>query len=387
MKNKLTLFAAALAILAVPAFAGEWHSGTTNLCSDCHTMHFSMQHNWDGTTPVSETAQPNGNWLSATGPNNFLLKAPANELCLQCHDGQTFAPDVLGANTNAAPAGGRSAGAVNESGLGAPYETYKGHTLGATTQPPGFDPTKIGAAATWYDPTGGLECISCHAQHGPATAYRNLGPYALGGAANNARPTYKISTTNDATKDVWINLASYTANSGNAATFNPYYDAANVSFNRNDALVGSTHTSNKMDTFCASCHGNFHGSAEDVSIQGSATPAALDGFIRHPTSQVTIGVAGTQGFGGHSSLSRFVANTTKVRVYASDRATYTDAAPGCLSCHKAHGNQNPFGLVFLNGNSTVANGNWEEGGWTATQTQDQMQGYRNLCGQCHGQGN
>ena len=286
-------------------------------------------------------------------------------------------------NTNASPSQGREAGALNDAALGAPYETWKGHTLDSTDTPPGFDPTLIGASATWYDPAGGLECISCHAQHGPTTAYRNLGPYSLGGAASNVRPTYVISNTNTATADVWINLASYTANSGNAATFDPYYDFANISFNRNDAVVGTTHTSNRMDTFCAACHGTFHGSAEDANIQGSATPTALDGFIRHPTSQVTIGDAGVEGFGGHSSLSRYVANTTKVHVY-SDQAGYVDASPGCLSCHKAHGNQNPFGLMFLNGNATAID---EQGGWTATQTQDLVQGYRNLCGQCHSQGN
>ncbi len=78
-----------------------------------------------------------------------------------------------------------------------------------------------------------------------------------------------------------------------------------------------------------------------------------------------------------------MANTTKVHVY-SDQAGYIDAAPGCLSCHKAHGNQNPFGLMFLNGNATAID---EEGGYATGQTQDLVQGYRNLCGQCHSQGN
>ncbi len=365
------------------AYAGEWHAGTTNLCSDCHTMHFSMQHNWDGTTPVATTPQANGNWMGASGPNQFLLKLPANQLCKTCHDGQTFAPDVVGLNANASPTQGRSGGALNEVATGAPYEIYKGHTLDSTAAPPGFNPAVIGASATWYDPAGGLECISCHSQHGSATTYRNLGPYALGTAATAARPTYVIGTTNDTTRDVWINIAApYTANSGSAATFNPFYDTANVSFNRNDATVGTTLTSNRMDTFCASCHGNFHGGPGDTAI--GATAAALDGFIRHPTSQVTIGAAGTQGYGGHSSLSRFVGATTKVRVYASDRTAYTDASPGCVSCHKAHGNQNPFGLIFLSRSATSVG---EQGGFDATQTQNQMQGYRNLCGQCHGQGN
>lgn len=389
MKKTLISLIAAIAIVALPAMAGEWHTGNTNLCTDCHTMHFSMQHNWDGTTPVPTSGQ-NGNWLGATGPNNFLLKAPANQLCLSCHDGQAFAPDVMGANFNASPATGRSAGALNETGLGAPYDTYKGHTLGSTDTPPGFNPAVIGAGATWYNPAGGLECISCHAQHGPAGSYRNLGPYALGGAAAAARPTYVLGTTNDTTRDVWINItAPYTPNSGAAATFNPLFDTANISYNRNDAAVGTGHTSNRIDTFCGACHGNFHGTAADTTIANGSTVAGLDGFIRHPTGGINIGAAGAAGYGGHSALSRYTGATTKVKVYASDRTGYTDATPGCVTCHKAHGNQNPFGLFFLNRNATSVG---EEGGYAAGQTENMPGntygvGYRNLCGQCHGQGN
>src|SRR5262249_52269438 len=99
MIRKLTISIALLAAVSFPLLAGEWHSGANNVCTDCHTMHFSMQHDWQGNTPVPTvptnvtTAGMSGNWLGASGPNAFLLKAPANALCLTCHDGQTFAPD------------------------------------------------------------------------------------------------------------------------------------------------------------------------------------------------------------------------------------------------------------------------------------------------------
>lgn len=380
----LTAVAAAVTLLAGVASAGEYHSGNSLLCSDCHTAHFSMQHSWDSSAaPAIASGGANGNWLGATGPNEFLLKAPANQLCLGCHDGKTFAPDVFGVNSNTSPSQGRSAGALNDQSLGGPHEAWKGHTLGATTASPGFNPAVIGAPTTWYDPTRGLECVSCHSQHGAVTAYRNLGPSTLGGAATAARPTYAIGTSNDTTKDVWINIPTgYVAGSGNAATFNPYYDYANVTFNRNDATVGTNKTSNRIDTFCAACHGDFHGGPGDTNI--GATAAALDGFLRHPTSQVTLGAAGNQGYDGHSALGRYVAATTKTRVYASDRVGYTDGSPGCLSCHKAHGNQNPFGLFFLNRTATAVD---EQGGYASDQAADLKTGYRNLCGQCHGQGN
>jgi cytochrome c553 len=377
--RKISLWCAVVALIALPAAAGEWHAAATNLCTDCHTMHFSQTHNWDGTTPVSTTPAADGNWLSTTGPNHYLLKAPANQLCLSCHDGQTFAPDVVGINTNPSPTQGRSGGALNDVAGAAPYETWKGHTLDSTEVPPGYDPSKIGLSPTFYTPANGLECINCHLQHGNVIAYRNLGPRSGPGGYID----YTISTTNDPTKDVWINMAGpYTANTGNALTFNPFYSTGNIFYNRNDATVGVTKTSNQMDTFCAACHGNFHGGPADSSIGGVGTPA--EEFIRHPTSQVSIGALG----GGHSQLARFVAATSKVKVYTTDYVGYTNTSPGCVSCHKAHGNQNPFGLVFL---SRFATAPGEEGGRGPTDPIEAPNGYqvgyRNLCGQCHGQGN
>lgn len=384
--KRITLAILLVAIVAaVPVFAGEWHAGGTNVCTDCHTMHFSMQHDWAGSSPVSTTVQANGNWLSTNGPNEFLLKAPANQLCLGCHDGQTFAPDVLGVNANASPTQGRRAGALNDSSQGTPYETYKGHTLGSTATPPGFNPTAAGVpASSVYDPSGTLECISCHLQHGSATVYRNLGPRSAA-----FQPTYVLGTTNDTTKDVWINIAApYTPNTGSAATFNPLYDEANVSYNVTNptAPTGATmQTANRMDTFCSACHGDFHGAPGDANIGGTSIGALADGFIRHPTSKQVIGAATA---GGHSALTRYAQATTRVKVYANDRVGFTDAQPGCVSCHKAHGNQNPFGLVFLARKATSVG---EQGGLASGETatingNPYGQGYRDLCGQCHGQG-
>ncbi len=379
--KRLLVMVAILAAVTFPVIAGEWHAGQTNLCTDCHTMHFSMQHNWDGTTPVSTTVQPGGNWMGATGPNARLLKLPANLLCEACHNGQTFAPDVVGLNANASPSQGRSAGALTE--LASPgYDIYKGHTLGDTSVPPGWNPTAAGIpTANQYNAANGLECISCHLQHGSATIYRNLGPRVAA-----VQPLYKFGTTNDVTKDVWINAdnTAYTPNSGNATTFNPLYANANVSYNRTDPAAptgATTVSSNRMDSFCSSCHGNFHGGTGDANIGGTASGTGFTDFIRHPTGRQVIGAS---ALGGQSSLTRYAAATatTKVKVYSSV-AGYTDATPGCVTCHKAHGNQNPFGLIFL---ARAAASVDEQGGFGATQTQTQMTGYRNLCGQCHGQG-
>jgi hypothetical protein len=381
MKRVLILGAVvvAVALWAGVATAGEYHVGPSLVCSDCHTMHYSRSHDFTGDviTPGSFDS------LAAGGPFKYLLKADGtNSLCLACHDGQTYAPDVLGANSSGTPADGRQAGALNRVGVGGGYDEWKGHTLGETGIPPGFEPTLVGANADAYDPAGGLKCTSCHLNHGIAAAYRNLGPrrFASSGNQPNFRPTYVISETNDTTKDVWVKIApgTYSANSGSSATFDPFYATANIFFNRNDATVGSVKTSNRMGTFCAACHANFHGGPGDAQIK---TSAGDSGFVRHPTAQVSIGDLQP---GGHSSLPRYVGATTKVKVTTNDYAAYTQSAPMCLSCHKAHGNQNPFGLIFLSRAATAVT---EEGGWAAADTQDTPTGLRNLCGQCHVQGN
>jgi cytochrome c553 len=388
MKKLIALVAVAF-LAALPAIAGEWHTGSTNLCTDCHTMHFSQTHQWGSDLPIGTTPAGDGNWLSTSGPNAFLLKAPANQLCLACHDGQSFAPDVLATDFNAGV--NRGAGALNETGVAlAGYEEWKGHTLGTTNRPPGYDPTATPAGDVFPAGTQ-LECTSCHTQHGLATVYRNLGPRALG-TAN--LPKYVINTTNDVTKDVWVNIApvgppeegGYIANTGDAATFNPFYSANNLLYNRIDKTVGTAKTSNGIDTMCAACHGNFHGGQGDPGIGGDPVADGGERFLRHPTAQEPLNA----GAHGTSALSRYVGATTKVKVYTTNYTGYTDASPGCVSCHKAHGNQNPFGLVFLSRNAT-GGVITEEGGRGATDPPESANGYqvgyRNLCGQCHGQGN
>ncbi len=394
-------------LLVTGGTAGQYHAGgnDTLVCYDCHTIHFSMQHKWESGDPVIpgppqiQNGQLTGDWIGTTGPNEFLLKAPANQLCLSCHNGQNYTTDVFGANFNAGNyTGGREAGALNDPSLGTPYETWKGHTLDSAVVPPGYDPTKVGLSATWYDNTQGLECVSCHLQHGSPDRYRNLGPRSFPGGSTNV-PTYVLGNTNDNTKDVWIRnvLTTYVGGSMSAATFGPYYSAANIFFNRNDGTTGQLKWSNRISLQCASCHANFHGGPGDSTVGGAPGAGNLEGFLRHPTAQVNIGASGAAGYGGHSTLSRFTGATTKVKVTSDNSGasgtdgSFTDASPFCLTCHKGHGNQNPFGLIFLSRNATVAYDATPEspegGGWDATQAHTIQEGYRNLCGQCHGQGN
>lgn len=332
----------ALVFCVSMAMAGDYHTGASLVCTDCHTMHYSVSHNYDGTTPSTVD-------LAANGPFSALLKASPNELCLQCHDGQTFAPDVKGVNANNYV---RQAGAI-PTGTN-PYESYKGHSLGSMATPPGNDGTYVASAE-------GLRCNDCHMQHG-GTTYRNLSNRL----PNAAAVTYAIGT-NNTTKDVF-------ERNGAGSAMADHYGIANIDFNEPDT------TASKYALWCKNCHTNFHGAVGGPEIGGTTTDGA---FSRHPASGVNIGDLSH----GHSAMSTFnkSGKTNYVKVmdaagqwnYAAAGTTSPSTAgytPSCFSCHKAHGNQNAFGLIEMGQTGTVT----EEG--TAGGTP------KMLCQQCHGQG-
>ena len=348
--RKAIIIAAALALVTGMTLAGEYHTGDTLVCSQCHTMHASLQHSYGGGT----TGYPQS-WT----PTEYLLKGGLNETCLACHNDAVFAPDVLGNDTGPMLAD-RSAGALNDSaGIVDGYEAWMGHTLGSTDTAPGDTGSFI------PDATHGLTCMDCHHQHGYggfgttdvagnplSDIFRNLG--AKGGMA----VSYAVDTQ-DLTKDVYETSARN-------------YNAAAVNLNEpNTADSG-------FGEWCQQCHVNFHGDVGDTnSIGGSGSPPAH--FIRHPNATVNIGALP----GGHSNLGDFGEKLYRVRVMSptGDWGTQgqawltapADLTPTCLSCHKAHGNKRAFGLIYAKGGSALG----EDGDGTSA---------RELCMQCHVQG-
>ena len=391
--KRLAVVFALLAAAAFPVLAGEWHTGQNNLCADCHTMHNSMAHTWNGTGTVTVgTPSADGNWVAAAGPaGNYLLKAAdPNALCLECHDNQTFAPDVLGSAKTASDATNRSAGYLNDT---TSTLQHTGHTLGWIGTAPG------GTFVT--DATEGLECINCHTQHGRGGYYRNLGPrtipggdaprYAIAGrnpvdVTTAGYPTDLTGAAAYATSpiDIYIEAPGYTPNTSNFAAF---YETANVKYLQRNALIGGIE--NASGTQCAACHGTFHGAPDSANIGGEVVGTAFEKFNRHPVGAVRMGAVG----GGHSDpvATRYAnaASLSRVKVYADDQTAFTDAAPGCISCHKAHGNGQPFGLIFAKRQDATMT----EDGTASAVTDGTPTGpetavaQRALCGQCHRQGN
>lgn len=328
--KRITLLLTGLMMVGAAALAtaGDFHTSTSLICSDCHVAHYSQQHGYSTTGVFTP--------MGTAGPYAALLRNDAVALCLSCHNGASFAPDVFGANGGTA--GLRQAGGLNvAAGHGfsndAGYDEINGHTLFSMATPPG------GATSAYVpDATHGLWCGSCHMVHGGPT-YRNL---SRRGIFAGDTLTYAVGT-NDLTKDVFERSAAS-------------YTEADVDFNEPDVR------NSKYGRWCQNCHTDFHGQAGDANMGGGTVD-----WTRHPVADVNM-----------STTANYTLVANKVKVMDSQGlwiGTGTDntLTPSCMSCHKGHGNKNAFGLIFMNGTGTRE----EEGDGG---------NIRSLCRQCHRQG-
>jgi hypothetical protein len=336
MKRLTILLTGVMLVGAVAlAAAGDFHYGSSLICSDCHTAHASQQHGYT----VGGIFTP----IGPDKPYERLLRNDRVMLCLSCHNGTSFAPDVFGANGGTV--GVRESGglntAANSHGLSndAGYDDIDGHTLYSMAMPPG------GAASGYVaDATEGLWCGSCHGVHG-YSSYRNL---RRSGIFAGDTLTYAVGT-NDLTKDVFERSAGA-------------YTTADIDFNEPNV------NDSKYALWCQDCHTDFHGAVGSANMGGGASP-----YKRHPVAVVNM-----------STTANYTTSANKLKVMDSQGlwiGTGTDntLTPSCMTCHKAHGNKNAFGLVFVT----------SPGGPPAGAMTEEGDGglFRDLCRQCHRQGN
>jgi Doubled CXXCH motif (Paired_CXXCH_1) len=298
---------------AGPVSAGAYHTGDTAICGDCHTKGKRLSHQ------------------------------DANEVCLSCHGrAPTNAPGVLEANPSGVV---RQAGALN--GMGGMLPAHVGHTLGGPDRAPG---------GAWAPSAGGMTCTDCHAAHGEAGQYRNL-LLRPGAAESDRRITYASGPSNDPTKDVWLRPSP---------TMAGRYAAENVHFNQPDLRLSA------YAAWCQGCHARFHGAPGTPNMGGMAGGENGNAWVRHPTVGVAVGARGDR----HSSFARYASLGNRVQTLSPSASwPALDNAVSCMSCHKAHGNRNPFGLLYMSGRGQLT----EEGDTGGGK-------YINLCQQCHQQG-
>ncbi len=372
MRFTISAVCLSLALSWAPiATAGEYHRKEELKCSQCHTMHASRQH--ELRSGVVDSSYP---LASQTPHEKLLIAATINETCLACHDAQNRYPDVFGADQNArwdrsagalnGIAGTHSVGTSGPNTQGGPvaYAGWMGHTLGATSAPPGF-------SGTW-DLTGGdnagLNCADCHAIHG-GPGYRNLGSRsARMGVVFDATtsPSYTITVTAAVQYSVDVTVSGTTVSVENTMS------TKGVKF--------SASAGGRMNTFCAACHGSFHGAANTVDGAGA--------YIRHPTSGVARAI--TSLVTSYSNLDGTTfsggADTWLVRPnYLADGVNFEAA---CLSCHKAHGNARGYGLLYPanDGNASILDYEQGDAPIVDAGTGDAYPAIRNLCITCHEEG-
>jgi hypothetical protein len=296
MKQALvTIFTACLVMsFSVATLAGDYHTGSTLKCYQCHVSHTSDSH-----TYTDDNADA---YISSGDPAAHMLKqADVTALCLSCHDG-AGAVDVYGATQGGQPMH-RSAGCFNgdASGPYSPFSSTNGHNLkGGGDTPPG------GSGS--YN----LDCVSCHDPHGN-NYYRNLKDLGNGGI------TY-AKIANDTSKDVF-ELKPYPNNLVADA-----YDASSISYNAPNG--GVSH----MEGFCVSCHTNIH----------TASPQS-GSWTKHPS----VGYSKPYTTGTVSPLK-----TLGGTPVAGGSGTLVAGQVSCVTCHKAHGSTHPFGLIYDNRTTT-----------------------------------
>ena len=155
------------------------------------------------------------------------------------------------------------------------------------------------------------------------------------------------------------------------------YDVADVDFAEPVATVS------EYALFCSKCHGDFHGNAGSGNMRNPVGAVGTE-WLRHPVAEANIGGVG----GGHSSLSRsWGARAYRVKVLSplADWGTQGTAlgttstvshTPSCMTCHKAHGTKNAYGLIF-------PAYTYADGSMTAITEDGGGSDYMGLCRQCH----
>jgi predicted CXXCH cytochrome family protein len=318
-KMKKTLITLSAVLLSVILMYGTAGAEMTGVCVDCHTMHNSQ----DGTD------------MASSPPYEGLLK----EGCLSCHTG-TATGTML-------------------SSLGAPVVLHTSGTGGGT----GRSYTNAGGDFYWVNNGGDAlghnvaelpdnseddTCAGEYGCHGTRvsgtenfTAIRGAHHgNPSGGSTRAASPTTVGESYRFLAGIKGLENADWNWNE-TSESHNEYYGVNDDVDRSGSANWGSRDT---ISFFCAECHGLFHGSIDVDTTAGSP-------WLRHPTDIVLPGGATEYAsynpdngnvYSVEAPIARpVVPENSSSTVTPNDDTTENGAIVMCLSCHRAHGSDQP----------------------------------------------
>jgi len=275
--------------------AGNWHTGGSLQCGQCHAEHAT----------VGGQEIPGGPY------STLLVKAGVNDLCLSCHDGSDpTAPDVM------APVSMYAQSPLTESAAGHFASTGvvnpAGHSLGVAVAVP---LNSTGKTAT-------LTCASCHDYHGNAN-YRNLRHDPAGKGD---------SISLQASVDIFWQFTPLDppTGAGSAAAYNQ----------------GNIRYKSGWSRWCGSCHdliASNSPASPPAHFNAHPTDASLSGSGSTPHINTVHWVAGTgEGFLGSSPVTgEGIPRVPFLQASATDFVSAGQVLSSnqvfCGSCHKSHG--------------------------------------------------
>ncbi|MDH4232568.1 MAG: hypothetical protein OEW04_11150 [Nitrospirota bacterium] len=390
---KKIIFLVLIGVASVLLLSQGTSFAISGVCSNCHTMHNSQNG-----LPEVGLYNGSGSVVTSTDPQDYLLKAN----CIGCHTTDAVAPATAQKSKYGAPAvlhindisaqtpGGGYTNAGGDfywvaTGLGG-KQTYGHNVAGlaaadtlASAGPPGYDGAATSgftfgqvAGGTWSSSTNQVTCDGVYGCHG---AHFTVGKTGITGAHHsNTGLTQTQATVADTVGNSYRFLAGIKGLENSQWNFyettsshNEYYGVNDTS-NRN--LSNTTYTNKDTISFlCAECHGKFHAQIDDST---TGTP-----WRRHPTDIVLPNDA-TKEYSNYNEGGGYNLQAPVARggVPASSSSTVnidasaTGAIAMCLSCHRAHGSNQPDLLRWDYNTQVAGGGNLNQGCFVCHTTKD-----------------
>ncbi|MEJ2252996.1 MAG: cytochrome c3 family protein [Nitrospirota bacterium] len=343
----------ALFVLLLLGLSPSAPARVTGLCLDCHTMHNSQ-----GGEPVALTNGAAWKGGALTGdpepsPQSHLLVTD----CVGCHSstgsetivtlpGGGKVPIVYNQSLPLEPlAGGNFFWVVRDGDAYGHNVSGVGEPDGVLHSAPGRD-RRTGFCAdschdTLADPPSGKNyerggCRGCHVftyHHEDNAVYRFLKGHGAEAPAGDLAPERRdIQKHPD-----YVAGREHPAWEQNATrTEHNYYKGTDRAYTSTGTALGQYHS---VSAFCAGCHYAFHGPYDPLNSSGAGSAGP---WLRHPTD---VAIATSGEYAGYDPITDYSVETP-VAWLDPETPDRSEAVVMCLTCHRAHGSDQPELLRF-----------------------------------------